>query len=52
MNALAILAAVALTQGGELRVMPQVPLTDMEGKTVSLSGFLGKKVVLFNWASW
>ncbi len=31
---------------------PDVALTDMSGKTVRLSGFSGKKLILFNWASW
>jgi peroxiredoxin len=31
---------------------PDVTLLDMAGKPVKLQQFLGKKVILFNWASW
>lgn len=32
--------------------VPDVALTDMNGKAVKLSDFRGKKLILFNWASW
>jgi len=49
-----ILAAVSLlSQGVEIgKPVPDVSLTDMDGKTVRLSQFRGKKLILFNWASW
>jgi peroxiredoxin len=32
--------------------VPDVSLINMEGKPVRLSSFQGKKLILFNWASW
>ncbi|MBX3118553.1 MAG: redoxin domain-containing protein [Fimbriimonadaceae bacterium] len=32
--------------------IPDVAIQDMNGKTVRLSQFRGKKLILFNWASW
>jgi len=34
------------------RPAPNVAFTDMSGQRVSLSSFRGRKVILFNWASW
>lgn len=34
------------------KAMPDVALTDMSGATVRLSRFRGRKLILFNWASW
>jgi len=31
---------------------PDFALPDQDGRTVSLSGFRGKKVILFNFSSW
>ncbi len=49
-----ILAAAAiLPQGVEIgKPVPEVSLTDMGGKPVRISQFRGKKLILFNWASW
>ena len=52
-----LIAFVAFTQGEvstrqSPQVVPEVALTDISGKTVHLSDFRGKKVVLFTWASW
>ncbi|RMG22329.1 MAG: hypothetical protein D6724_10585 [Armatimonadetes bacterium] len=52
-----LIALMAFTQGEvsshqSPQVVPDVALTDMSGKTVHLSDFRGKKVVLFTWASW
>ncbi len=47
------LVAVTLQQGVEVgKPVPDASLTDMAGKTVRLSDFCGKKLILFNWASW
>lgn len=32
--------------------VPDIPLTDMDGKEVRLSEYLGKRYVLYCWASW
>lgn len=32
--------------------VPDVALTDMQGKSVRISDFRGKKLIIFNWASW
>jgi peroxiredoxin len=32
--------------------VPHVALVDMAGNSVRLSSFRGKKLILFNWASW
>jgi len=49
-----ILLAVAGQSGGvEVgKVVPDVALTDMSGKSVRLSSFRGRKLILFNWATW
>ena len=31
---------------------PDFNLTSLEGRSVSLSGYRGRKVVVFMWASW
>ncbi len=33
-------------------VVPNVSVLDMNGQSVSLASFRGKKLILFNWASW
>ena len=43
------LAAPALEVGMKV---PDVVLTDMKGNSVSISQFVGKKLIVFNWASW
>ena len=43
------LAAPALEVGMKV---PDVVLTDMKGESVSISQFIGKKLIVFNWASW
>lgn len=50
----ALLASVVVGQA-QLEVGQQVPdvtLLNMKGESVSLSQFSGKKLVVFNWASW
>ncbi|MEW5883880.1 MAG: redoxin domain-containing protein [Armatimonadota bacterium] len=51
-----LLVSGVLAQGGASlqpgAAVPDVALTDMAGKTVHLSDFRGKKVILFTWASW
>jgi len=32
--------------------VPQIVLPDLEGEPVSLSTFLGRKLLVFMWASW
>lgn len=32
--------------------VPDVALVDMAGQSVRLASFRGKKLILFNWASW
>lgn len=32
--------------------VPDVALTNMKGESVSISQFIGKKLIVFNWASW
>lgn len=34
------------------KTVPNVTFTDMAGKRIPLSSFRGRKVILFNWASW
>lgn len=51
----AILTAMAVIFPQNVQVgnsVPDVSLTDMDGKAVRLSQFRGKKLILFNWASW
>ncbi len=43
------LAAPALEVGMKV---PDVALTNMKGESVSISQFIGKKLIVFNWASW
>ncbi len=50
-----LLALTAVLASGPIEVgqmVPDVTLTDMDGKAVRLSEFRGKKVILFTWASW
>jgi peroxiredoxin len=50
-----LLAATVLQQKPQVEVgkpIPDVALVDMAGKSVRLSSFRGKKLILFNWASW
>jgi peroxiredoxin len=52
-TALALSLALGQSQGIEAgKAIPDLALTDMAGKTVRLSSFRGKKLILFNWASW
>ena len=54
MTLAAIVAATTLAAPG-LEVgmkVPDVALTDMNGNSVSFSQFIGKKLIVFNWASW
>ncbi len=32
--------------------VPDAALTNMKGETVRISDFRGKKLIVFNWASW
>ncbi|MDK3157662.1 hypothetical protein QPK87_13900 [Kamptonema cortianum] len=50
----AIICALSMTlQAGQEPIsLSDVALQDMIGATVRTSSFLGKKVILFNWASW
>lgn len=34
------------------QTVPDIPLTNMEGEEVRLSQFLGKRYILYCWASW
>lgn len=34
------------------QTLPDIALTDLEGKEVRFSDFLGKQYVLYGWASW
>ena len=43
------LAAPTLEVGMKV---PDVALTNMKGESVSISQFIGKKLIVFNWASW
>ncbi len=45
----ASIAAPALEVGMKV---PDVTLTNMKGESVSISQFIGKKLIVFNWASW
>lgn len=47
-----LLAAVIAQAPALGKTMPDVTLTDMNGAAVRLSSFRGKKLILFNWASW
>lgn len=47
---LALIAAAALVPAAG--VLPDVTLTTMDGKVVRLREYAGRKVILFNWASW
>lgn len=47
---LALIAAAALVPAAG--VLPDVTLTNMDGKAVRLREYAGRKVILFNWASW
>lgn len=51
MISLALLFVIA-TQTPALQMAPDVALTNMKGEFVSLRDYRGKKVILFNWASW
>jgi peroxiredoxin len=33
-------------------VVPDVAVTNMKGESVRISDFRGKKLIVFNWASW
>ncbi len=33
-------------------LLPDVVLTDMQNRPVRLRSFIGKKLIVFNWASW
>ncbi len=49
------LAATMTIQKPQVEVgkhVPDVSLVDMAGNSVRLSSFRGKKLILFNWASW
>jgi peroxiredoxin len=49
------LAATMAIQKPQVEVgkhIPDVALVDMAGNSVRLSSFRGKKLILFNWASW
>lgn len=35
-----------------LEKMPDVDLEDLDGNSVSLKEYLGKKTLIFMWASW
>lgn len=49
----AIILAAALAPGLEVGMkVPDVALTNMKGESVSISQFIGKKLIVFNWASW
>lgn len=51
----AILLTVALYQKPGIEIgspVPDVALLNMAGHSVRLSSFRGKKLILFNWASW
>ncbi|MCH7903717.1 MAG: redoxin family protein [Armatimonadetes bacterium] len=54
MVVVALLASIAVGQAqlGPGQQVPDVTLLNMKGESVSLSQFHGKKLVLFNWASW
>ncbi|MEX2243423.1 MAG: hypothetical protein WD716_06200 [Fimbriimonadaceae bacterium] len=52
-SALALYAVVGQNQAIEVgKPVPDVALLDMSGKSVRLSSFRGKKLILFNWATW
>ena len=34
------------------QTLPDIPLFDMQGREVRFSNFLGKKYILYCWASW
>ena len=47
---LACTAAVSAIDVGD--TVPDVTLQNMQGESVAISQFIGKKLVVFNWASW
>ena len=52
-SALILLAVAGQSGGVEVgKAVTDVALTDMSGKSVRLSSFRGKKLILFNWATW
>ena len=34
------------------QTLPDIPLTDMQGREVRFSQFLGKRYIIYCWASW
>lgn len=41
-----------VTGPDEGNIIPEFTLPDLSGKKVSISGFRGKKVILYHWATW
>jgi cytochrome oxidase Cu insertion factor (SCO1/SenC/PrrC family) len=55
LTSLVLAAAIATPQSKAVEVgsvVPDVAVTDMSGKSVRISDFRGKKLIVFNWASW
>lgn len=51
--ALALSPAAADPRGFEPgQTLPDIALTDLEGREVRFSDFLGKQYLLYGWASW
>lgn len=52
-SALIFMTVAGQSGGVEVgKAVPDVSLLDMASETVRLSSFRGKKLILFNWASW
>lgn len=46
------LAVLMQAQEAKPVMLPDITLTDMKGDPVRLRKYSGKKLILFNWASW